>query len=506
MSRYSGSLQRRLRVLSAALSKIESIRLVKKLIESNTLRRRTLTLFLFILVLAACAAYIDWPGNPGLHIAWLGIHHPLQVKQGLDLQGGVRVLLVSDPTQNYSPDTLAKEIGSTRNQIEQRVNGGLGINEPSIRVQTSNGQPSISVELPGFTSGNQTEAVNTLLKTGNLEFWNTGPAPQGIVPSGSLFDPAQYAQYNPGGKAQFTGKDIDPAQIGTGTDEQTGHPHINFGMKGHAIGRFATFTHQNIGNILTVTLDRQVIESATINSAIAGPGMISGPFSSEEAQRIASVLRYGALPIALKIASQETIGPTLGQDSIMKSQIAGAIGLGMVMLFILLYYRLPGLLADLALLLYAALTFAVFKLIGVTLTLAGIAGFILSVGMAVDANVLIFERVKEELRAGRLLVSSIAIGWKRAWPSIRDSNVSTLITCAVLYGFGSNFGASIIVGFAVTLFLGVLMSMFTAIVVTRAFLDLLVSAGGANHPTLLGFPTGATATLSPKRGNTVRER
>ena len=190
----------------------------------------------------------------------------------------------------------------------------------------------------------------------------------------------------------------------------------------------------------------------------------------------------------------------------MKSQIAGAIGLGMVMLFILLYYRLPGLLADLALLLYAALSFAVFKLIGVTLTLAGIAGFILSIGMAVDANVLIFERVKEEVRAGRLLVSAIDIGWKRAWPSIRDSNISTLITCAVLYGFGSNFGASIIVGFAVTLLLGVLMSMFTAIVVTRAFLDLLVSAGGANHPTLLGFPTGAHAALSLKRGNTVRER
>jgi preprotein translocase subunit SecD len=495
MSRYSVSPQRCLRVLSATLSKIESIRLVKKVIESNTLRRRTLTLFLFILVLAACAAYIDWPSNPGLHIAWLGIHHPLQVKQGLDLQGGVRVLLVPDPTQNYSPDTLAKEIGSTRNQIEQRVNGGLGINEPSI-----------SVELPSFTSGNQAEAVNTLLKTGNLEFWNTGPAPQGIVPSGSLFDPAHYAQYNPGGKAPFTGKDLDPAQIGTGTDEQTRQAQINFGMKGDAIGRFATFTHQNIGNILTVTLDRQVIESATINSAIAGPGVISGPFSSEEAQRIAAVLRYGALPIALKIASQETIGPTLGQDSILKSQIAGAIGVGMVMLFILVYYRLPGLLADLALLLYAAFTFAVFKLIGVTLTLAGIAGFILSIGMAVDANVLIFERVKEELRAGRLLVSAIALGWKRAWPSIRDSNVSTLITCAVLYGFGSNFGASIIVGFAVTLFLGVLMSMFTAIVVTRAFLDLLVFAGGANHPTLLGFPTGANAALSLKRGNNVGER
>ena len=156
------------------------------------------------------------------------------------------------------------------------------------------------------------------------------------------------------------------------------------------------------------------------------------------------------------------------------------------MLFMLLYYRLPGLLADLALLLYTALTFAIFKLVGVTLTLAGIAGFILSIGMAVDANVLVFERVKEELRAGRLLAAAIAIGWKRAWPSIRDSNITTMITCAVLYVFGNNFGASLIVGFATTLLLGVLVSMFTAIIVTRTFLNLLVPTGVVNHPALFG--------------------
>ncbi len=163
----------------------------------------------------------------------------------------------------------------------------------------------------------------------------------------------------------------------------------------------------------------------------------------------------------------------------------------MVILFMLLYYRLPGFLADVALILYALTTLAIFKMIGVTLSLAGIAGFILSIGMAVDANVLIFERVKEELRAGRLLASAIDIGWKRAWPSIRDSNSSTLITCAVLYSFGSNFGATIIVGFATTLFLGVVVSMFTAIVVTRTFLNLLVPTGVINHPALFGLPAGS---------------
>jgi preprotein translocase subunit SecD len=452
------------------------------------MQRRTVLQLLFILVLTVCAAYIDWPNNPGLHIDWLGIHHPLKAREGLDLQGGIRILLVPDPAQNYSTEVLNQEIGTTRDQIEQRVNGGLGVNEPIIRVLTSNGRPSIWVELPNLTSGNQEAAIKTLLKTGNLEFWNTGPSPQGIASAGSSFDPTQYAAYNPGGKPQFTGKDLDSKQIGVSVDEQTGRPQINFAMKGDAVMRFGTFTQQNIGNILTVTLDRQVIESATINSAITGPGVITGQFSSQEAQRISTVLRYGALPIALKIDSQSSVGPTLGQDALAKSQLAGFIGVGIVMLFMLLYYRLPGLLADLALLIYAALTFAIFKLIGVTLTLAGIAGFILSIGMAVDANILIFERLKEELREGRLLASAIDIGWKRAWTSIRDSNVSTLLTCAILYSFGSNFGASIIVGFATTLFLGILMSMFTAIIVTRSLLDLLVSTGVLNHPILFGLP------------------
>src|SRR5437868_3691985 len=331
------------------------------------MQRKTLALLLFILVIAGCAAYTDWPHNPGLQIDWLGIHHPLKARLGLDLQGGVRVLLEPEQTQSLSGETLTREMEAARDQIEQRVNGGLGVNEPIVRVQTSNGQPQ-----------------------------------------------------------------------------------INFAMQGDAVGRFSEFTRQNRGNILTVTLDREVIQSATIQSAITGPGVITGQFTNEEAQRTATVLRYGALPIALKIASQQTIGPTLGQDSLNKSQVAGAIGIGIVMLFMLLYYRLPGLLADLALLLYTALTFAIFKLVGVTLTLAGIAGFILSIGMAVDANVLVFERVKEELRAGRLLAAAIAIGWKRAWPSIRDSNITTMITCAVLYVFGNNFGASRIVGFVTT--------------------------------------------------------
>lgn len=460
------------------------------------MRRGTLTLLLFIILLAAAAVYIDLPNTAGIHI--LGIDNSLQPKLGLDLQGGVSALLVPDPNQHYDLKTLQDDMPAVRDNIEQRVNGGLGVSEPSIRIVTSNGIPSISVELPGFT-GNQTDAVNSLLKTGLLEFWNTGPSP---VPLGSAFDPTQYVQYNPGGKPEFTGADLDPTQVFVSQD-QAGRPQISFEMKGSAIGSFGSFTAKNVGQYLTITLDKSVIESAVIQNAINGPGVITGTFTTAQAQSVVTVLKYGALPISLKIASEQTVGPTLGQDSITKSLIAAAIGLGIVMIFMLLYYRLPGLLADIALLIYAATTLAVFKLIGVVLSLAGIAGFILSIGMAVDANVLIFERVKEELRAGRLLASAIDIGWKRAWPSIRDSNISTLITSAVLYGFGSNFGASIIVGFATTLFLGVLISMFTAVVVTRTFLNVLVPTGVVSHPALFGLPPGSIASASLVRRNST---
>ena len=460
------------------------------------MRRGTLTLLIFIILLAAAAVYTDLPNTPGIHI--LGINNPLTIKEGLDLQGGISVLLKPDPSQHYDPNTLTTEMPAVRDAIEQRVNGGLGVNEPSIRLQSSNGQPAILVELPGFT-GNQVSAVNSLLKTGVLEFWNTGSTP---VQLGSTFDPSQYTANNPGGQPEFTGKDLDASQVYVSYD-QAGRPQISFEMKGSAIGKFGTFTSQNIGSYLTVTLDRTVIESAVIQSAITGPGVITGQFSLDQANQIVTVLKYGALPISLVIDSEQTISATLGQDSIVKSFIAAIIGLGIVMLFMLLYYRLPGILADIALLLYAGMTFAIFKLIGVVLSLAGIAGFVLSIGMAVDANVLIFERVKEELRAGRLLSSAIDVGWKRAWTSIRDSNVSTLITCAVLYAFGSNFGASIIVGFATTLFLGVCISMFTAVVVTRTFLNLLVPTGFVNHPALFGLPPGSIATASLARRNST---
>jgi len=202
--------------------------------------------------------------------------------------------------------------------------------------------------------------------------------------------------------------------------------------------------------------------------------LISGSFDLDSANRLALQLRYGSLPVPLKVVQQSEVGPTLGQDSIRQSQIAGIIGLTAVILFMILYYRLPGIVAAIALAFYAVITFALFVLIPVTLTLPGIAGFILSVGVAVDANILIFERMKEELRDGRGLRSAVDTGYGRAWPSIRDSNVSTLITCTILWFFGSAFGASIVQGFALTLALGVAVSLFTAILVTRTLMHLIL--------------------------------
>ena len=461
------------------------------------MRRGTLLLLLVIVLLAVGAAFVVfWPNT-----SWHGITNPYSIKLGLDLQGGVSVLLVPDPVRHYTKAEVDGAIDSTLQQISKRVNGGLGVNEPNIRKLTdSNGNQSIALELPGLNSGNQEQQIRTILKPGNLEFWDTGQTP---LAAGTTLDPAQFAQYNPGGKPPFTGKDLDPNQISVGSDSQTGAIVINFEMQGGVIAAFGDFTGKHIGDQLTITLDRKVISSATINSQINGPGIITGQFTQSEAQAIVTVLQYGALPLSLSIASEETVGATLGYDSIIKSLIAGAIGLTIVVLYMILYYRLPGLLADIALILYTLYTLAIFKIFGFTLTLAGIAGFILSIGMAVDANVLIFERVKEELRAGRMLSSAIDIGWKRAWPSIRDSNISTLITSAVLFYFGSNFGASMIVGFATTLFLGVLVSMFTAIVVTRTFLNVLVPTGVVNHPALFGLPAGSIASASLARRNST---
>jgi preprotein translocase subunit SecD len=348
-------------------------------------------------------------------------------------------------------------------------------------------------EFPGVT--NPEEVVATLKQTALLEFVDMGTSPVpagttiktdfGVTPPAAPADPSA-APVETVYHTVMTGAGLQTASV---TRSSAGAYQIAFVLKSDASGTFAEYTTSHTKQILAIVLDKIVISTPTIESPItSGNGVITGKFTQDEAQTLAVQLRSGALPIPIKVVESRTVGATLGEESIRKSVLAGIIGLSVVILFMAFNYQLPGLIADLALICYALFSLMLFKMIPVTLTLPGIAGFILSVGMAVDANVLIFERLKEELRAGRNLRQSIDLAWSRAWPSIRDSNTSTLITCAILFIFGNTFGASMVKGFSVTLALGVLLSLFTAIIVTRTFLHTVLDRIKlADHPRWFGL-------------------
>src|SRR5437660_6018863 len=274
------------------------------------------------------------------------------------------------------------------------------------------------------------------------------------------------------------------------TDANTNLPDVSFSLNSTGSDRFCNLTRDRVShtngtpdNKIAIFIDKSLVEDADVQSEICGgSGIITGGFTPASAQALAIQLSSGALPGTVSIASATEVGATLGASTVKLSLLAGAFGLAIVILFMLLYYRLPGVVASIALMLYAAIALAIFKLFGVTLTLAGLAGFILSIGMAVDANVLIFERVKEELRGGRTLGAAMEAGVHRAWPAIRDSNISTLITCFVLYFFG----APLIKGFAITLAIGVAVSMFSAIVTTQQFLQILAGLRPARRLAFYG--------------------
>ncbi len=479
------------------------------------MRDRSLTSLIAIVLLALLALYIALPID---HPDWLKqalFWQPrdlrnLELKLGLDLQGGLQVLLEADvpPDQPVSQDA----IDAARVIVEQRVNG-LGVVEPVVQTQ---GDRRIIVELPGIENPDQ--AIATLKGTGLLEFVDAGatPVPRGTrirtdFPGGegTSAEPAPAA----GGEAITTTAQITATEaitagqtvtetapagpfadrvfrtVMTGADLQDarvqlddlGRPFIAFELTDEGARKFEEFTGANIGRFLCITMDKVVISCPEIRARIGKRGVIEGGaqgFELAEARNLAIQMRYGALPVPLKVVDVRTIGPTLGQDSVQKSITAGLVGVSVVLLFMLIYYRLPGLLADFALLTYAVLNLAIYKLVPITLTLPGIAGFLLSTGMAVDANILIFERMKEELRAGRPLYLAVEAGFSRAWTSILDSNLSTIITCIILAWFGSNFGASTVKGFAINLGLGVAISMFTAVVATRTFMRVTLSKAG----------------------------
>lgn len=424
---------------------------------------------------------------------WVLISPRFPVRLGLDLQGGLQVLLEADVPQDQV--ITSDDMNTARQIVDRRVNA-IGVVEPLVQVE---GTRRILVELPGIEDPQ--EALSLIQETALLEFVDTGnqPLPEGLCIRTTLNDgPSRCeAADGNGGVGQepptfptiLTGAGLREARAAS---DNFGQYFVEFKLTEEGGKAFAKHTAANQGKYLTIVLDKQVISSPTISAVIEDQGTISGRFTLEEAQRLATQLQYGSLPVPLRIESTRQIGATLGEQSIDASIRAGAIGVIVVLLFMLIYYRLPGLLADIALIIYVLLSFAIFKGVGVTLTLPAIAGFLLSTGMAVDANVLVFERIKEEMRKGAYLGDAIETGFSRAWNSIRDSNVATLVICFILWSFGRNFGASTVEGFAVTLAIGVFVSMFTAVLVTRTLVRVFLSRNAnrlQNHKGLLGLST-----------------
>ncbi len=391
-----------------------------------------------------------------------------QLKLGLDLVGGAQLTfqaLTGPDVKEINKDVIAGLI----KVFENRVNAS-GTTEAIVQQV---GKDRILVEIPGADP----EIVKRrLLKTAFLEFKEPAKyietKPDKVVDSTK---PDQYIWYSSG----ITGKDLKKAQAVT---DGAGNWLISFSLRGPAIEKFGKLTERLIEKPLAIFLDGKLISSPIVRSAITGgEGQIEGRFTAEEAQDLAVQLNAGALPTPVKIIQERSVGATLGQDSIDKSLHAGLYGILFVIIFMILFYRLPGLIASFALILYTLVTIAIFEQT-VTLTLAGVAGFILSIGMAVDANILIFERTKEELKAGKSFFNAIDAGFDRAFSSIFDSNINTLIACFVLLIFG----AGIVRGFAITLAIGVLVSMFSAIFVTKTLLTFTTKIHAFRNPVLFG--------------------
>lgn len=431
---------------------------------------RLRSLWLVLIVLLALAA-VQLAAAP---VAWRNrrpvLQRPrLQVSLGLDLQGGSHIVLEAKDTPAVK--ATAEAVDGAMEIIRSRIDE-LGVVEPTIQRQ---GERRIIVELPGVEDPQQ--AIRLIGKTALLEFVNTGTV---SLPAGSTWNAAGTAVTLPAPERQtvplkkevvVTGADLADARAAFEQGQvNTGEPIVAFRFKGAGAKKFEEFTGSHVGQYLTIVLDNDVISSPVIRDRIAGgSGQISGNFTLESARELAVLLRAGALPIPVEVVERRTVGPSLGRDSLDLSLRAGSIAVVLIVVFMLIQYRFPGILADLALLLYALFLFATLAGLNATMTLPGIAAFVISVGMAIDANVLIFERIKEELRAGKTLRAGIQAGWDRAWGAILDSNVTTLVGAAVLFVLGTG----PIKGFATTLFLGVLISMFTAIVVTRVLVDAL---------------------------------
>jgi len=418
--------------------------------------RRDRYLLLFALVLFTLALLIVLPIGSGV----LG-SKGLQL--GLDLKGGSYLVYQADLTKKDPSQTDAQVMAAIQTTIERRVNA-YGVTEPIIQLE---GNDRLVVQLPGVKDIN--EALKLIGQVAELDFREQVVDPS----SGNTTWVIAKAAGSNGTEEELTGAYFKPNATVV-LDPTTSKPEVAFEFNAEGAVLFQNITTRNLNKPLGIFLDNELISAPTVQAVIGAKGVITG-VSLDEAKTLAIQLNSGALTVPMSIIQQTDVDATLGADSLNKSLFAGLIGIALLACFMIAYYRWLGFLAVAALSVYGAIVLAIFKLVPVTLTLPGIAGFIISVGMAVDANVLIFERMKEEMLAGRTLGGGIAEGFRRAWPSIRDSNVSTFITCIILYWFGGTFGAFMVKGFAVTLFLGVAVSMFSAITVTRTFLTAMAS-------------------------------
>jgi len=430
-----------------------------------------------IIGLTILAIFINLPKISNIHFAnktfnfdpnsifsTLKINKVLTFREGLDLKGGTSLVLQAN-MKNISSAQKTAALNSAKTIIENRVNL-FGVSEPLVQTSVANNNDyRIIVEIPGLTDVNQIR--NLIGTTAQLTFWEEVASSSATSPAMINANGVRLKQTN------LTGSDI--SQTNVSFSQNNGKPEVQLVFTSAGAKKFAEITQRLVGKRLAIVLDNQIIEAPTVNQAIlGGNAVIEGGFTTDTATQLSTELNAGALPVPLSILSSSIIEPTLGSTSLVKSLLAGALGFIIIVIFMTVLYGRLGVIASVALTLYTLFVLGLFKLssitpYGITLTLSGIAGFILSIGMAVDANILIFERMKEELRQGKPRAVAIELGFSRAWTSIRDSNISTLITSFVLYMFGTG----MVKGFALVLAIGVLISMFSAIVVTRTFLRLI---------------------------------
>jgi protein-export membrane protein SecD len=445
------------------------------------MRRAGPILIILIGVVAAVIAF--WPNlrvpDPS---APDGAWRLIETKLGLDLEGGLRVEYRALPRDGQTPD--ASSMSVVKEIIENRVNS-TGVSEPVVVVQ---GSDRVVIELPGATD---VDSVRRLVgSTGQVDFVPLGSTP---ASAGQILD----FEVTP---PLFGGDQVTAPGIGQDANNRLA---VNFSLRNEgpefASQAFSDFTRDHRGEYFAITLDGTVISAPQINDPIPANGVTQitqpGGFPPQEANDLVTVLKFGSLPFPIEEVSSEQISATLGEQFLSQSLFAGALGIALVIVFMLLFYRLPGVVAAFALIYYTIVVYAIFRFVPVTLTLAGVAGFVLSVGMAVDANILIFERMKEELRVGKSLPAATEAGFNRAWNSILDSNVSSLITATILYAIGS----STIRGFALVLIIGVLVSMFSAVVVTRSILRVIVRRDRARKASLWGLQDDEFIALGATR-------